>query len=360
MTATRQSHHTLTGTFDSERRLAATPAPLIDQTVAYTLIRSSRQLHFDEPAARLGGAILVLLLRLHKALPGPRGTGRCGRVVLMGLGPRFTTDEATTTWGPEPTFWIELPPSMMGESAWRCSPIADQHLGRLALAMNRAAHRRSPESRSLSSGPSLPPTMIALPPAPAPGPSPSPGRSSGLEPVITPYVERMAKLYRVTPQAVWPILAEELVVPAERSTLNTPLIDARLCDASTARSSLGGYLWLGRCLGRAVYNPARRIDYLNVAEPDEAIRQMRRTLYPDIAAGCSDDDLRHALERPDMPLFLSKVSKIATFRLTDAACMNSIAELYGPSQHVRIPLRRTATRPASARLIQCGHDAFAV
>ena len=354
MTATRPSHHTLTGIVDSERRLAATPAPLIGQTVAYTLIRSSRQLHFDEPAARLGGAVLVLLLRLHKALPGPRGTGRCGRVVLMGLAPRFTPDEATTTWGPEPTFWIELPPSMMGESAWRCSPIADQHLGRLALAMNRAAHRQSQRSRCLPGGPGLPPTMIALPPAPGPG------RSSGPKQAITPYVTRMAKLYRVTPQAVWPILAEELVVPAERSILGTPLIDARLYDASTAESSLGEYLWLERCLGRAVYNPARRIDYLNVAEPDEAIRQMRRTLYPDIAAGCSDGDLRHALERPDMPLFLSKVSKIATFRLDDAACMKSIAELYGPCQHVRIPLRRTATRPASARLIQCGHDAFAI
>lgn len=304
----------------------------IDQVAAYTLLNSTHRLHFDDPVVFLNTTILVMLLRL----PGnPNQHGQqteqarsSGRVVLVGLKAGFDPTDRLTTWGPTPLFWIELPASMMSQSTSRSSPLNDQQLGYLALALNRAALREADHGLPLPGGPLVPPTMIAL----------QPGDYDN-RPVVNNYVQRMAKIFRVDVDEVWPILAQEMIISEDDSPVGVPLVDARLWDPSYGES-LGEYAFLGGSLGRAVYNPVRKVDNVDFMEEDHTIRMMRRFLAHDLLPGCTDDDLRHAMENPSYPLFLSKVPKIGVFALDPGDIEKGVIDLTGQGQRVLLPLER--------------------
>jgi len=316
----------------------------LDQVVAYTLLNSTHRLHFDHPVAFLNTVILVLLMRLPASQneTDDRQERGASRVALVGLKASFDAGDRVTTWGPDPLFWIELPPAMMAQPTGRSSPVSDQQLGHLALALNRAVHRECQKGIPVSGGPLIPPTMIALPPD-----------DYENKPVINSYVERMAKIFRVSVGEVWPILAEEMIIPAENTYVGTPLVDARLWDPSYG-DNLGEYAYLGGSLGRAVYNPARKVANIDFMEPDHVIHAMRRSLVSDLAAGCTDGDLYEAAERPAYPLFLSKISKIGVFRLGRDGVEDGVIELAGQGQRVRLPMERQVPTTSKRRAtIQC-------
>lgn len=314
----------------------------IDQVVSYSLISSTHRLHFDNPIAFLNTVVLVLLMRL-PARPNLNGQTdgshhpRRNRVVLIGLKASFDAFDRLTTWGPDPLFWIELPSAMMDHPTCRSSPLSDHQLGFLSLALNRSAHRVSQRGVALSDGPLLPPTMIALPP-----------EIDKPDPVVNSYVERMAEIFRVGVDEVWPILAEEMVIPSESTNVGASLIDARLWDHAHGES-LGEYAYLGGSLGRAVHNPARRIDNIDFMEQDHILRTMRRSLPIDHAAGCTEHDLEVALQNPSYPLFLSKISKIGSFRLDRDDTDGGVIELVGQGQRVLLPRERTLSGQSNRR-----------
>ncbi|MEO0474496.1 MAG: hypothetical protein AAF085_00810 [Planctomycetota bacterium] len=314
----------------------------LDQLVAYSLIHSGHRLHFDHPVTYLNTAILVMLLRLPAKQPAgdhpaAHRSPNLDRVALVGLKASFNPDDRITTWGPDPLFWIELPPAMMAQPTGRSSPVNDPQLGHLALALNRAAHRESQRGLPLPGGPLMPPTMIALPP-------------EVCEPkvIVNNYVQRMAEIFRVSIDEVWPILADEMIIPAEASHVGAPLIDARIWDPSHGER-LGEYAFLGGSLGRAVFNPARKIVNIDFMEQDHVIQVMRRSLAMDLAVGCTNQDLRDAADSPTYPLFLSKVPKIGVFRLDRGDTDNNVIELAGQGQRVLLPTDRPASTPTRRR-----------
>jgi hypothetical protein len=279
------------------------------------------------------------------------------RVLLLGLRPCFDPATSLTTWGPRSCFWIELPPSLMGKSTYRSSPTSDQQLGRLAMALNRTAHREAQRPPSLfggvcsdvsnmlpAVGPSLPPTMVSLPAHVA----------HHLPPAMTDYVRQMTKLYRASVEQVWPILIEELLMPASDTRTGTALLDARLYDIAVHGESLGEYARLDQSLGRAIYNPIRKVPDVTNPTEDHVFRRMRQLMRPDVASGCTDDDLRAAARRPEFPLFASKIAKIHVFRRPPATDDQTVMTLSGHGQRLLMPLKRPTSPHADAsRMIDC-------
>lgn len=305
----------------------------IEQTVAYSFVHSAHRLHFDHPIAFLNTVIMVVLLRI-PSTQHARGAGGAGRVALIGLKAAFDPDERITTWGPEPLFWIELPPEAMSHPHGRSSPTHDPRLGQLALALNRAAHRESQRGLPLRGGPLMPPTMLAL----------SPGTYYETTPVGNSYVIRMAEIYRVSVAEVWPILADAMMIPANGSHVGAPLVDARLWSPSLG-VSLGEYARLAGNLGRAVFNPARTINNVDLMEHDRMLQLMRSRLQRDLSHCCTDQDLRDAANHPGKPLYLSRVPRIGVFRLDNPIPGSDVFELSSSGQRVVLPLgRRAQTR----------------
>ena len=112
-------HHFPLASSSSDRDL---PLP-VDGTAAYTFIRTNHQLGFTRPASDLHSVVLVLLVRPRKSSEETAmQSGARDAVLLMGLKAVYDAEMAVTTWGPDPLFWYELPPSMLGEGAYRSSP----------------------------------------------------------------------------------------------------------------------------------------------------------------------------------------------------------------------------------------------
>ena len=130
--------------------------------------------------------------------------------------------------------------------------------------------------------------MLDLPPEADPPESDFPHTEHALEALEavleTPFVQRMARLYRLTPKEVWPVLTHEMVIPARCSSTGGTLIDSRLWHP-TLGDHRSEFLWIHRCLGRALYNPARRLRHEESADEDAALREMRLSLPRDHPVG---------------------------------------------------------------------------
>jgi hypothetical protein len=171
---------------------------------------------------------------------------------------------------------------------------------------------------------------------------------------MTDYVRQMTKLYRASVEQVWPILIEELLMPASDTRTGTALLDARLYDIAVHGESLGEYARLDQSLGRAIYNPIRKVPDVTNPTEDHVFRRMRQLMRPDVASGCTDDDLRAAARRPEFPLFASKIAKIHVFRRPPATDDQTVMTLSGHGQRLLMPLKRPTSPHADAsRMIDC-------
>ena len=332
-------------------------SPRIPQKVhdiaAYTFVHTSGSAVFQRPAAYLSSVLLLVLFRPKPRIPvrSPR------RIVLAGLPPTFDARTGTTRWGPELKFWIELPARRFGKSIKRSSRLAKQRIVHLTHALNCAAWRKLQQGKAVARGPVLPPTVLPMPPARKASTTPeapSEVASSQIDnanqflkpsPAETGYVRKMAKLYRLPVAEVWPILMKELLIPAARSTVGAPLIDARLWDPASGRC-LGEFSWMSNHLGRPINNPARLIKNLRGLPGTQQARAMRQTLPRPLADGCTDEDLLLAASRPSEPLFLSRVCRVGTFLLNPQSEGNITVEFSGgeKTQQLSIPLRRRLKR----------------